>query len=87
MTRRQHRPDADASDAAAGRLIASTVEPFIDGIMKICLFFAPDGRYFLEYECSGWWWHLEREHVSADQAARIYDAFDRRIVSRAEAFP
>ncbi len=87
MTRRDERPATDAPDTAAARLIASTIEPFIDGIMKVCLFFAPDGRYFLEYECSGWWWHVEREHVSADQAARIFDALDQRVVSRAEAFP
>ncbi|HMM40843.1 MAG TPA: hypothetical protein PKA95_02985 [Thermomicrobiales bacterium] len=87
MTRLQQRVEHEPADIGAARLIASTIEPFIDGIMKVCLFFAPDGRYFLEYECSGWWWHLEREHVSADQAARIFDALDRRVVSRAEAFP
>lgn len=85
--RRQQRPGIDGPMTGSPRLIASTVEPFIDGIMKICLFFAPDGRYFLEYECSGWWWHLEREQISADQAVRVFDAFDRRVVSRAEAFP
>lgn len=87
MPRRQHHSGTESADSGAARLLASTIEPFIDGIMKICLFFAPDGRYFLEYECSGWWWHLEREHVTADQAARIFDSLDQRVVSRAEAFP
>ncbi|HBY46379.1 MAG TPA: hypothetical protein PLR44_00385 [Thermomicrobiales bacterium] len=76
-----------ALPAASPRLIASTVEPFIDGVVRIGLFFAPDGRYFLEYECSGWWWYLEREGISVDQAARAFDAFDHRAVSKTEAFP
>lgn len=87
MKRSQRPMSDDSSTTIAPRMIASTVEPFIDGIMKICLFFAPDGRYYLEYECSGWWWHLEREAISADQAARVFDALDRRVVSRREAFP
>lgn len=87
MLRRRYRSDNTQPAIAAPQLIASTVEPFLDGILKVELFATPDGQYLLECECSGWWWHVQSERISAAQAAQIFESLDRRTVSRAEAFP
>ena len=72
MLRRRYRSDDTQPAIAAPQLIASTVEPFLDGILKVELFATPDGQYLLECECSG----LSCRYPLA-----------RRTVSRAEAFP
>lgn len=87
MLSRRYQPEELQAADISPRMLASTVEPYLDGVLNVRLFATPDGKYFLECECSGWWWHVQSEHVSAAQAALIFDSLERRTVSRAEAFP